>query len=101
MQEIPDDKLRQEDVPEALAEWDTISRFALTFNGYQVWGSFEACAEVAETKQPETLTVLRTCLFYEQRRWRHLGEIPDAESMQYIRLLLERIRDHVTRSDNH
>jgi hypothetical protein len=38
------------------------------------------------------MTELRTCLFYEQRRWRHFGEVPDEAAMSYIREVLEQIR---------
>ena len=40
----------------------------------------------------ETLTDLRTCLFFEQRCWRHAGWDPDEETMQYIRGIVEKIR---------
>lgn len=97
--------LKDTDLPPPGAEWWQIARFALTFDGYDHWGGFDKCAEIgnrwaaAYAQQrilPDSLTDLRTCLFFEQRRWRHFGDDPDGESMTYIRALLEGIRDHVS-----
>lgn len=76
-----------------------IQRFALTFDAYQHWGSFERCAEVANAGHNETLTDPRTCLFFEQRRWRHFGYAPDEVSMHYIRDLVAQIRARVAAPD--
>jgi hypothetical protein len=81
-----------EDLPGPQADWSTIGAFALTFDAYVVLGSFEACAEIANARNSETLTDLRTCLFFEQRRWRHFGEEPDSSSMEYIHGIVEKIR---------
>jgi hypothetical protein len=83
-------------------DWEAIAHFALTFDGYRYWGSFDKCATVANSAvkryaskglMPTSLTDLRTCLFFEQRRWRHTGELPTAEHEKlYIYALLEAIR---------
>jgi hypothetical protein len=86
-------------IPPPDADWDSIQRFALTFNGYKHWGSFERCAEIAEQRRSETLTDLRTCLFFQQRRWRHLGCEPYGEEMRYIRGVLEEIRRRVAEAN--
>jgi hypothetical protein len=82
-------------MPVPQADWEAIQPFALTFDGYTYWGSFERCEEIAETRQQVTLTDLRTCLFFEQRRWRHYGYAPDEEAMEYIHDLVEQIRARV------
>jgi len=41
---------------------------------------------------PELLNVLRTSLFFEQRRWRHFGEQPDARGRAYVAAILEPVR---------
>jgi hypothetical protein len=92
---ISNEQLRTADVPEPTADWSTISTFALSFDGYGVHGSFERCAEIANAHRTESLTDLRTCLFFEQRRWRHFGERPHGDAMVYIRKLLERIRQRI------
>ena len=65
------------------------------------WGSFEKCAEIANESSavyrdrgvlPLTLTELRTCLFFEQRRWRHYGYDPGEEDMVYLAALMDGIR---------
>lgn len=92
---IANGDLRLEKLPRNDADWETIQRFALTFDGYSHWGSFDRCAEIAESQRRETLTDVRTCLFFEQRRWRHYGEEPDERAIVYIRALLEDIRTRV------
>ena len=104
VREIDNADLAEGDLPSASAEWHEIGKFALSFNGYERWGSFGKCAERAnggaelyrtEGVLPTSLTELRTCLFFEQRRWRHFGLEPDEEEMDYIHALVERIREKV------
>jgi len=94
-EEIRNDELTLELIPPPQADWDEIQEFAMTFSGYDYWGSFNACAEIANAKRHDSLTDLRTCLFFEQRRWRHFGMSPDEEAMAYIRQLVAGIRDKV------
>ena len=93
MEEIPNSELTLELIPQSNASWDEIAPFALTFDGYKEHGSFEACAEIANAHRMDTLTNARTCLFFEQRRWRHFGYEPDEESMKYIRKVVALIRE--------
>jgi len=92
--------LDEGDLPPLEAQWWQIARFALTFDGYDHWGSFDKCAQMGnrwaagyaqQQILPESLTELRTCLFFEQRRWHHFGQDPDEDSMMYIRALVEGI----------
>jgi len=92
---ISNEQLRRDDVPAPSAEWSTIWTFALTFNGFKEQGSFHACAVIANEQRSATLTDLRTCLFFEQRRWHHYGDYPDEEAAVYIRSLLQRIHDAI------
>jgi hypothetical protein len=80
------------DIPSPDAAWDVIQDFASTFNGYKVHGSFEKCAEIANEERHGSLTDLRTCLFFEIRRWHHFGDEPDADAMADIRVIVEKIR---------
>jgi hypothetical protein len=102
--EIANQDLKQSDVSPSNAGWHDSGRFSLTFNGYEWWGSFDKCADVANVvaqtfresgSLPESLTDLRTCLFFEQRRWHHFGFDPDEEAMNYISALVEEIRRSV------
>jgi hypothetical protein len=99
---IPNEKLEMTDVPDATAPWPEIEMFALTFDGYRAF-PFEECANLANKVMEEfsknakileklTLTELRACLFFEQRRCRHCDEVPDAGGMIYIGALLNLIR---------
>ena len=78
---IPNEKLEKARVPDATAPWPEIEMFALTFNGYEAFPD-EGCANLAnkiidefsksaKTLENLTLTELRACLFFEQRRCHH------------------------------
>jgi hypothetical protein len=85
-------KLVLSDIPSPVANWEVISDFAVSYDGYKACGSLEACAEIANAKKHDSLENLRICLFYEQRKWRWNDENPDVEAMIYIRSILEKIR---------
>ena len=90
--QITNEQLQLSDLPDASASWTEIGEFALSYNGFKAQGSFEACAKIANEERQDTLSDLRTCLFFEQRRWQHYGDEPDDEAMAYIRSLVEQIR---------
>jgi len=101
---IPNSQLIENDIPARRASWKNIQPFALTFDGYKHWGSFKKCREVADyglnlhrTESPlgQSLTDLRTCLFYEARRWKHYEKDPTKKGMNYIHALVEAIRVRV------
>ncbi len=71
--EITNEALKPSDIPAADAPFNVISQFGDTFNGYKQLGSFEACAEIANEQRHASLTELRACLFFEQRRWHHFA----------------------------
>lgn len=96
--EISNKRLTLGDIPSARAKWQTIEMFALTFDGYKRWGGSRKCAAVANARRDRTLDELRTCLFFEQRRWRHFAETPDRKAMKYIREIVEKIRVKVRRA---
>ena len=79
------------DVPAPDSELGTIFHFALTFDGYEYWGT-EKCGRIANKRRHKTLTELRTCLFFEQRRYHHIGEGPNVEDEQYIRSLITKVK---------
>lgn len=90
-------------IPSDSAKWETIERFALTSDGYALAGD-EGCGnlanatrakyEVTGVRYLQTLSVneLRCCLFFEQRRHRHMNEVPNHEDLHYIRDLVRHIR---------
>lgn len=92
MKPISNFDLTLADVPPADASMDIICHFAHTFEGYKHWGSFNACADVANAQRHGTLSELRTCLFFEFRRERHTGEPIEGEEEQYVRGILEKMR---------
>jgi hypothetical protein len=105
--EIPNGELTLDRIPAPGADYfDVISEFALTFNGYGYYP--DTCGEIANDAierygdcgvVPDSLSELRACLFYEQRRWRHFGEDLDAEALEYIHALVEAIRTEVAAGD--
>lgn len=90
---ITNEQLRKSHVPPLDADWYTIEMFALTFDAYAFWGDFEQCAKIAYERRVESLAEVRTCLFFEQRRWRHFGEEPEGKDLAYILDLLKEIRE--------
>jgi hypothetical protein len=101
---IPNTELIEGQIPSAGAAWKSILAFSMSFNGYKHWGSFKKCREVAKEgidqyrsrhKLTRSLTDLRTCLFYEARRWQHFKKNPTKAGMEYIRALVEEIRVRV------
>jgi len=98
-QEVGNSELTPADIPSFKERWTLIEPFALTFDGFKYWGSVEKCAQVAQTRRPGSLTELRTCLFYEARKWQLMGKTPDSASMKFIRALLYAIRKKVDRGD--
>ena len=96
--ELANTEITPADVPAVGEAWTRIEPFALTFDGFRYWGSVEKCAEVAG-RTPKTLTDLRTCLFFEARRWKNLGREPDGESMKRIRALISVIQQKIKAGD--
>jgi hypothetical protein len=92
---ISNHSLKESDIPLPDAAIESIAAFALTFNGYEHSGSLQDCANIANARRHDTLTNLRTCLFFEQRRWRHFNEPPDAAAQAYWRNLVLMIREKV------
>jgi hypothetical protein len=94
------DQLHVSDVPPPTANWDEIGRFAITYPGWTApeWRrDGEADERLCTTWQatgalPDDLTRLRLALFWEQRQYRHSGEAPDDGDLQYLRALVEKIR---------
>jgi hypothetical protein len=90
---IATSNLRLSDVPEEHADWQEISRFALTYDQkegdpYSIKDqSFDLIT--ADTD----LVSLRSRLFFEQRRWNHYGRHPDTVAMENIRKLVFFIRE--------
>ena len=68
---VPD--IRLNDLPDASDE-QAIFRFAMTFNGYEHFGSFESCAAAARASKRSTLLEVRNELFIEARASRHRGD---------------------------
>ena len=104
--EIPDEKLRVDAIPSNAAPWKTIARFALTMNGYRVIGD-EEVGKLANRVKSDfeqnqrslgglTLTEVRGCFFFEQRRFRHFGTEPEGADRIYINALLDEIRGKVS-----
>ena len=91
MRRIANADLRMSDIPADDAIWDEIEDFALTYDCYQ----HEDCAEIANERREDSFDDLRTCLSFEQRRWRHFGDVPEGEDMLYIRGLVRQIRNRV------
>ena len=89
---ITNEDLNLEQVPSINASFDEIGAFALTFDGYEYWGSFERCAEVAQGARGDSLAELRTRLFFSQRAWRHADGDASPQIDKEWRALISAIR---------
>jgi hypothetical protein len=92
----------QEDVPGSRARWIAVWKYALTFDGYTLVGpqvgaiaNRARAAYDATGRLPESLRMLRACLFFEQRRAHWLGEETTRATLRYVRLLVRAIRERV------
>lgn len=79
-----------------------IWEFAFKYNAYEKLGSFEAVCKLVHEREKVfmdtgkwigTVNELRACLFFEQRRWRHMGEDPEGESLHRVIQLYRTICD--------
>lgn len=100
---IPNEVLRKSDVPEPRDDWPTLFCFALTYDGHTRAGT-DRRAELANSTLEKVrggvldltdldLDDLRTCLFFEQRRWPHFGGAPQGQDAAYFHTLLDAIRE--------
>jgi hypothetical protein len=92
MDEIPNDQLRLADLPGEDASLADLCRFAHTFNGYEAFGGFDACADIAEDRDHSSLAHLRACLFFEARCLRHTGDGVGPRTLAYWHELIRKIR---------
>ena len=99
MKEIANYQLRPTDVP-AGARGYAWGDFAISFDGYGFFGSFDACAERARSVEaswlesaelPNDLSELRGCLFFWQRS-EHFGGALSDEKLAHVEALLDAIR---------
>ncbi|MGI9210951.1 MAG: hypothetical protein ACR2HF_00615 [Methylococcaceae bacterium] len=99
---IANEDLKLSDIPDQnsdrLCGW---MDFALSLDGYNAMSSFEACANMANSGQAQTLTELRSALFFEHRRSHFIiGWEQDNEKLLLgIWELIEKIRAKVAHGD--
>jgi hypothetical protein len=102
--EIRNTALTAAQIPPVHSDYPAIAAFALTFDGYARFDNIAGFANnhlssyrrERQRIRQSTLTELRACLFYEQRRHRHMGEEPVADDRDYINALLTEIKRRVT-----
>jgi hypothetical protein len=88
------------DLPRASADQEMLDRFAQSFNGYEIWGNARVRRMANVWNEawrgtgglPETLTEVRGCLFFEQRRHNHMSPDYAEGQFEYEAALLERLR---------
>jgi hypothetical protein len=68
-----------------------IFEFGMTFNGYEAFGSFEACAAAAKARKRETIDDLRNELFFACRASRHMQDDAYVDFYAELRPLFERM----------
>ena len=89
---ITTNDLKLSDLPEEIADWHVIGRFALTFDPQEA-DPYSMKEQSFEAMTPDTdLVHLRSRLFLEQRRWNHYGREPDAAAMAGVRKIISLIK---------
>lgn len=76
--------MTKDDLPDA-NDPTAVFEFAMTFNGYEHFGSFEKCCQAANAQSRASLEDLRNELFFECRAARHRGD--SAYLARYVELL--------------
>ena len=99
---ITNEDLSIYDIPTEDSSLTEIYELALSFDGYDFYkdkSGDKANKHLTEYKKtgklPTSLSELRNCLFFEQRRYHHFGRDPDENSMIYINNLINAIREKV------
>ncbi|MBB6503407.1 hypothetical protein F4693_000360 [Sphingomonas endophytica] len=80
------------DLPDE-GDWSAIFSFAMTFNGYEHYGSFDASAAAAKSGDRTSLELIRNELFFAARASRHCG---DDLFLQTYHDLLPLLRQHAS-----
>jgi len=95
---LPNGALRPAAVPTRQDGWERLNEFALTYDGYAYWENLPELAQRAlaswtrDGSLPATIDECRGCLFYEQRRWHHFGDVPAGRSLDYFWALAGAVR---------
>jgi hypothetical protein len=93
--------LRVHGIPRHGDSWDAVSSFSLSYDGYAYWDDVSELATrstrhwTRDRTLPSSVDELRACLFYEQRRWHHFGEVPNGRGERYVWALLDALRNVV------
>lgn len=108
---IPHEALTRDDLPHPRDPFEEVVRFAYTFDGYAEMG-MRMCGEMAnrglkaflDTGElpawlANDLARLRSCLYFEARRWILLEREPDTRALIYVHGLIEAIGAHVDERD--
>jgi hypothetical protein len=100
---IASDNLEPSTFPKRRDPFNKIVEFAHTFDGYTHFG-MERCAEICNAALstfyhsqvlPDDIDTLRTCLFFEARRWTLYQKEPDNKGLIYIHALIDRLEKKV------
>ena len=108
LKHVPNEDLSVHDVPslDPRRPWENLQEvwtFALMFDGYR-FGGFGRVSDIANAANeeyfrsgqlPSDLTDLRLCLYFEQRRYRHMGFSPEGSILLYLSRVLEATRERV------
>lgn len=88
MTDISNEDLTLEALPD-VADRDSVFEFAMSFNGFKYYGSFEKCAAAAKSRTRQDLSELRNELFFEARASRHRMDDHFLDTYRELRPLIE------------
>ena len=96
---IPTANLRLEDVPASDANWQKFAAFALTFDVREMGDYAQKSADLNHALANSSLAELRAHLYVEQRRWNHIGNEPDGDTMRKLREIVGLVRHKLASLD--
>ena len=88
MSTITNDDLQLEMLPD-IGDRNSVFEFAMSFNGYEQYGSLEDCAAAAKARPRRNLSELRNELFFEARASRHRMDEKFLRTYEELRPLIE------------
>ena len=97
---IENSKLKIEDIPYSCEEWDEVSKFARSYNGYGNHGGFSGVTEAASSESSASMSQLRAWLFLQWRGANHRGGWDNTpEGTAAVNGVLKAISKHIERGN--
>lgn len=92
---IPSEELTQDAVPSGRVDWSKVVAFASSFDPKSEGIERINISGVSDVTDSSSVVELRMALYSEWRRWNHIGEEPDASTLNESVAVLSWIRGKI------